>query len=538
MSTHSGTDRARFARRIAGAYFVFSGLWILTSDLLLYRLAEQLPHFMEASLVKGLVFVVVTTGLLYLFVSYQFRPYSEAAERRRAERDLNDLEERYRALFDRSHDCVFLAGFDGAFIDANEAAVKLLGYSREEIPSITLLTLLNADDAARARARLREIADRGSQLESREYRLRRKDGSTVVVEITASVVYRHGRPVAIQGIARDVTDRRQAEESLRESEHRFRVMIEQAISGFYMIENGAFKYVNPRFAEIFGYATPAEVIGLTPAELTAERDRQRVAENLRRRFSGEVESLSYTFTGLRKDGTEVDIGAHGAITSYGGHPAIIGLLQDISERKEAKRKIERYIAQLEQAVQSTINVVATIGELRDPYTHGHESRVGQIAAALAAEMDLTPGQIEGIRVAGYLHDVGKIAVPAEILAKPGGLTSAEMALVREHPQRSHDILKTVPFPWPVAEAAWQHHERLDGSGYPRGLKDTAIILEARILAVADTVESMASHRPYRASLGLDRALTEVEENRGTHYDPQVVDACLRLFREKGYTLPV
>jgi HD-GYP domain-containing protein (c-di-GMP phosphodiesterase class II) len=188
-------------------------------------------------------------------------------------------------------------------------------------------------------------------------------------------------------------------------------------------------------------------------------------------------------------------------------------------------------------VQSAIEVVSTIGELRDPYTHGHERRVGGIATAIAIEMGLPADRIEGIRVAGYLHDVGKIAVPAEILSKPTRLSKIEFELVKAHAQQSYEILKGMEFPWPVAESVWQHHERLDGSGYPRGLKNEEIILEARILAVADTVEAMASHRPYRAALGVDAALTEIESNRGKLYDPTVVDACLQLFRMKGYRLP-
>ena len=186
---------------------------------------------------------------------------------------------------------------------------------------------------------------------------------------------------------------------------------------------------------------------------------------------------------------------------------------------------------------STIEVVSTIGELRDPYTHGHEHRVGDIAVAIATEMGLPEDRIEGICVAGYLHDVGKIAVPAEILSKPSKLSKVEFDLVKQHAQQSYEILKNVEFPWPVAEAAWQHHERLDGSGYPRGLKGDAIILEARILAVADTLEAMASHRPYRPGLGIDKALAEIERGRGTAYDPLVVDACLRLFSEKNFKLP-
>ena len=141
---------------------------------------------------------------------------------------------------------------------------------------------------------------------------------------------------------------------------------------------------------------------------------------------------------------------------------------------------------------------------------------------------------EGLRVAGYLHDIGKIRIPSEILSKPKKLTLVEFQLVQGHAQASYDVLKDVAFPWPVAEVALQHHERMDGSGYPQGLKGEAILLEARILSVADVVEAMSSHRPYRAGLGVEAALDEITRQRGIHFDPQVVDACLAVFREQGY----
>ena len=163
--------------------------------------------------------------------------------------------------------------------------------------------------------------------------------------------------------------------------------------------------------------------------------------------------------------------------------------------------------------------------------------LAEIAVAIGAELGFDTRRLEGLRVAGYLHDIGKITIPSEILSKPGKLTSVELQLIRQHSQASYDVLKAVKFPWPVAEIALQHHERIDGSGYPQGLKGEAILLEARIMAVADTVEAMSSHRPYRAGLGIDRALAEVERGRGTAYDPAVADACLKLFREKGYAIP-
>jgi HD-GYP domain-containing protein (c-di-GMP phosphodiesterase class II) len=187
---------------------------------------------------------------------------------------------------------------------------------------------------------------------------------------------------------------------------------------------------------------------------------------------------------------------------------------------------------------STVEVATIIGEMRDPYTAGHERRVAKIAAAIGIELGLDAHRLEGLRVAGNLHDIGKISVPSEILSKPGKLSPTQLKLLQEHAQSGYDVLKSVEFPWPVAEVALQHHERMDGSGYPQGLMGEDILLEARIMAVADVVEAMSSHRPYRAGLGIDKALAEIERGRATVYDAAVADACLRIFREKSYQLPL
>jgi len=250
-----------------------------------------------------------------------------------------------------------------------------------------------------------------------------------------------------------------------------------------------------------------------------------------------VASVSYQFTGLRKDGSMIDVGVHGARATHGGRPAVIGLMQDISEKKLAEEQIQRYVVQLETAFMHTVEVATTLSEMRDSYTAGHERRAGHIAVAIAAELGFDARRQEGLRVAGYLHDIGKITIPSEILSKPGKLTAVEFDLIKGHSQASYDVLKNVEFPWPVAEVVLQHHERQDGSGYPRGLKGDAILLEARILAVADVIEAMSSHRPYRPGLGIDKALAEIERGRGTMYDADVADACLRLFQEKGYVIP-
>jgi HD-GYP domain-containing protein (c-di-GMP phosphodiesterase class II) len=211
-------------------------------------------------------------------------------------------------------------------------------------------------------------------------------------------------------------------------------------------------------------------------------------------------------------------------------------MQDISEKARAEEEIRRYITQLEAALLGTVNLATTLCELRDPYTAGHQRRVAEIAVAIGVELGLDLAQQEGLRIAGFLHDIGKIIVPSEILSKPGMLSSAEFELIKGHAKASHNALANVPFKTPVAQIAHQHHERMDGSGYPLGLKGDEIVFEARIIAVADVVEAMSSHRPYRPALGIDAALKEMEQYRGVRYDSTVVDACIKLFRELDYKL--
>ncbi len=189
---------------------------------------------------------------------------------------------------------------------------------------------------------------------------------------------------------------------------------------------------------------------------------------------------------------------------------------------------------LRQSLEDSIKAIADTVEMRDPYTAGHQRRVGLLAVAIAKELGLAEQQVHGIELVATVHDLGKISVPAEILAKPGKLSNIEMMLVRNHAQAGYEILKDIKFPWPIATVVWQHHERVDGSGYPLGLKGDQILLESRIMAVADVVEAMASHRPYRPALGIDAALKEIERGRDTAYDPAVADACIRLFAEKRF----
>ena len=204
----------------------------------------------------------------------------------------------------------------------------------------------------------------------------------------------------------------------------------------------------------------------------------------------------------------------------------------VEERTTSLRQSE---AKLRTSLLDSISAIAATVEMRDPYTAGHQRRVAEIARAIAGELGLPEQQIEGIYLASVVHDVGKVRVPAEILSKPGTLTALEFSLIKQHSQAGYDILKEVDFPWPIAQFVLQHHERKDGSGYPQGLKGDDILLEARIISVADVIEAMASHRPYRPGHGIEAALEEIGSKRGTLYDQAIVDAALRLFREKNFT---
>jgi PAS domain S-box-containing protein/putative nucleotidyltransferase with HDIG domain len=218
----------------------------------------------------------------------------------------------------------------------------------------------------------------------------------------------------------------------------------------------------------------------------------------------------------------------------GNISGVVLAFTDVTARKMAEEELKKSFEQQRIAMEGTVRAIAYTIETRDPYTAGHQRRVTKLACAIGEEMGLSKDRIEGLRMSGELHDIGKIHVPAEILSKPGQISDAEYTIIKTHSQVGHDILKTIEFPWPVAKIVLQHHERMDGSGYPQGLKGKEILLEAKILAVADVIEAMATHRPYRPALSIEEALEEISKNRGKLYDTRVVDICLKVFKEKKF----
>ncbi|OPL12865.1 MAG: hypothetical protein AVO39_04165 [delta proteobacterium MLS_D] len=294
--------------------------------------------------------------------------------------------------------------------------------------------------------------------------------------------------------------------------------------------------ISPSVEKFLGY-TPEELTGRSLAELSKALQPGaigRAMNELKEVLRGKTVSSS-VYRLVAKDGS-VRYGEFSSSPIWQDDrvTGVVSVLRDITDRKNAEEELAETFTKTRKALDATVAVMAATVEVRDPYTAGHQRRVGDLARTIAVKIAMPDDQIEGIFTAGKIHDLGKISIPAEILSKPGILTDTERMLIKTHPQSGYDLLKNIDFPWPVARMVLEHHERMDGSGYPDGLTGDQLLLESRILAVADVVEAIASHRPYRPALGIDAALEEITEKRGVIYDPDVVDACVQLFRENNY----
>ena len=304
-------------------------------------------------------------------------------------------------------------------------------------------------------------------------------------------------------------------------------------TGIYIVQDGKFQQVNSLFQELTGY-TEEELLNTYSLNLVHPEDREVVRQEAIADLNGQQGLLPYEYRLVKKNGDIIWVLERVTSTEYKGKRAAVGNLVDITDRKRAEEELKGSLRKLRQAMEGAIQAMALTVESRDPYTAGHQQRVTTLACAIAEEMSLPESQVDRIRMAAAIHDIGKIYIPADILRKSGRLTEIESSIVKTHPQIGYEILKEIELPFPVAQTVLQHHERLDGFGYPAGLSGEDILLEARILGVAEVVEAMASHRPYRPSTGTAKALEEISRGKDTLYDPDVVDACLRLFNEKGF----
>ena len=452
------------------------------------------------------------------------------------EADLKASEERYKDLVEKAGMAIAIEDIEGNLKYFNKRYAEIFGYTVEEMKSLSIPSVVHPDDVKRVMS-YHNGRLQGKKVPSRyEFKGIKKDGSTIYVEVDASTLKQGGARVGTRSYLWDITERKKTELSLRESEEKFRSIVEYSHEGILMVDyNYKFIYCNDELCRMLGRSRD-EIIGQDFRRFLDEESRALVADRYLRRQKGEDIPHRYEFNIVKKDGTKrrVEISSS-VIKDAAGNMRTVAQLMDITERKRTEEANLEAMNSLRKAFDGMINVIASIVETRDPFTSGHQRRVADLARTIATEMKLPPDSIEAIRSAAIIHDLGKIHVPADILNKPSKLNETEFNFIKAHPKVGYEILKDIEFPWPVAQIIYQHHERWDGSGYPQGLSDDEILLEARILAVADVVEAMASHRPYRPPLGIEKALEELSQNRGKLYDPRVVDACLRVFKEKKYT---
>lgn len=444
-----------------------------------------------------------------------------AIERKRNEIELKKNERKYRSLFENSVDGIYITTPQGNYVDVNASMVNMLGYkSKKELMSIDIKKELYASEKERPGP-----YDRNRLFETR---LKKKDGNIINVQISSIVIFEDDKPKYYQGIVRDITEKMLFQVKLEKVAKEWSAIfdaMEEAIctvdlGGRILRANKAMsKMLSKNFKEIIGetcqsilciFSHPQDECPMVRARLTKKRE-TRIVKTDGKFFNCIVDPI---------------LDENNVITST------VHILTDITEHKKAEEELKKSLSQVKRTFKQTVGALSQLVEVRDPYTSGHQKKVADIAVAIARDLGLSKESIEAIRLSSLIHDIGKISIPASILSKPGELTDIERDMIETHPKTGYEIVKEIDFPYPIAKIILQHHEKINGSGYPNGLKNREILQEAKIIAVSDVIEAMSSHRPYREAHTLKESIDEISKNKGILYDPDVVDSCIKLFNKQ------
>ena len=464
--------------------------------------------------------------------------------------NLSKNDDLYRTIIETVKDITTVWDMNLTLIYVSPSVSDLLGYESKEVTEIlshwekfdltrimTPATLSTFFEGINRRINEYDKLDASELRHPVELELIRKDGSTIWTETKSSFLRNSdGERIGFFSITRDISERKHNREILLKSEERYRSILESIEEGYFEIDlAGNLTFFNDALCKMSGYSRE-ELTGMNNREYTTPKTAKKLYKAFNKIYVTGKPAKVMDYEVIRRDGNMqiYDLSVSLTLDQSGKPTGFRGVARDITEHKAKDRELEKSYDKLQNTLEETIRTLAFTVEVRDPYTAGHQRRVAELSSAISRKMGLSPETVKGVKMAALIHDVGKIQVPAEILSKPGRLVPNEMDLIRTHPRVGSDILRKIEFPWPISEFVLQHHERIDGSGYPQGITGKEMHIEARIIAVADVVEAMVSHRPYRPALEMSKAIEEISHHKGTLYDAEVEEACLSLLTEDGF----